>query len=74
MNRERRSHEDGVKRLALDQPGILKAAVLRIHRRKQPRRPEDLQGINRKIQRHHRQHDEQARGEETQEVFDRLIH
>ncbi len=36
--------------LTADQAGILHAAIGRIHRRKQPRRPKQLQGIDDEIQ------------------------
>src|SRR3954463_3441108 len=51
VNRKRGAHEDGIEILAADQAGILHATVGRIHRRKQPRGPEQLQRIDGEVQR-----------------------
>src|ERR1700732_1416922 len=58
MDRERGAHQYGVEILAADQSGILQAAIRRIHRGEETRRPDNLQRIDNEIEHARHENDE----------------
>jgi hypothetical protein len=74
MDRKRRAHERRIERLALDQAGILHAAVVRIHRTIELRGPKPLQGIDEKIEHGRRRHDARGRAEKNQQISECRAH
>src|SRR5258708_21646184 len=71
VDRKRGTHEYRVEILAVDQTGVLHAAVRRIHRGKQARRPEKLQRIDNEIERGRHHNDEPARTQKPHQMVAR---